>query len=162
MTKHIIRCLVCLTLLGCQPSRETAVSFPKLSSDDGILDLSQYTEEQQKTERAQAVKEMELARKSRIITIPLIEQSDNNESIEINVAVFARTFENTIGKRVFQRIANKKLLKNQCLRFKDKASAQRYFLFKGGPAKDNWNLDPDGDGFACDWDPTIYRDITVP
>ena len=35
--------------------------------------------------------------------------------------------------------------------------AQSAFLDSGGPEKDRKGLDPDGDGFACGWDPTPFR-----
>jgi hypothetical protein len=30
-------------------------------------------------------------------------------------------------------------------------------LSNGGPERDRLGLDPDGDGFACYWDPTPFR-----
>ena len=51
---------------------------------------------------------------------------------------------------------------NECSKFKTKDEAQRNFLKNGGPYKDRFNLDPDGDGFACDWDPDIYRELSIP
>ena len=35
--------------------------------------------------------------------------------------------------------------------------AQTEFLSSGGPQKDKLGLDPDGDGYACSWDPTPFR-----
>ncbi|CAN0586593.1 unnamed protein product, partial [Ectocarpus sp. 12 AP-2014] len=35
--------------------------------------------------------------------------------------------------------------------------AQIAFLEAGGPEKDRNGMDPDGDGFACNWDPTPFR-----
>ena len=37
------------------------------------------------------------------------------------------------------------------------AAAQEAFLKAGGPERDRYGLDPDGDGFACRWDPTPFR-----
>ena len=36
-----------------------------------------------------------------------------------------------------------------CGRFRDADAAQRAFLAGGGPARDRYGIDPDGDGFAC-------------
>jgi hypothetical protein len=36
-------------------------------------------------------------------------------------------------------------------------AAQEAFLAAGGPERDRNNLDPDGDGFACWWDPEPFR-----
>ena len=35
--------------------------------------------------------------------------------------------------------------------------AQQAFLEAGGPERDRKGLDPDGDGYACAWDPTPFR-----
>ena len=37
--------------------------------------------------------------------------------------------------------------------------SQIFFLTNGGPKNDYHNIDADGDGFACKWDPSIYRKI---
>ena len=44
-----------------------------------------------------------------------------------------------------------------CLKYTSPDFAQQAFLAKGGPLKDPKALDPDGDGFACAWDPTPFR-----
>jgi hypothetical protein len=44
-----------------------------------------------------------------------------------------------------------------CARYASPDLAQEAFLAKGGPAKDKLGLDPDGDGFACAWDPRPFR-----
>ena len=46
-----------------------------------------------------------------------------------------------------------------CKKFSTKNAAQIFFLENGGPKNDFYNIDPDGDGFACKWDPAIYRKI---
>jgi hypothetical protein len=35
--------------------------------------------------------------------------------------------------------------------------AQSDFILAGGPQKDRKGMDPDGDGYACGWDPAVYR-----
>jgi len=44
-----------------------------------------------------------------------------------------------------------------CAKFASPDLAQAEFLAKGGPEKDRGGLDPDGDGFACSWDPRPFR-----
>ena len=44
-----------------------------------------------------------------------------------------------------------------CGRFRDADAAQRAFLAGGGPERDRYGVDPDGDGFACSFDPSLYR-----
>jgi hypothetical protein len=44
-----------------------------------------------------------------------------------------------------------------CAKFASPDLAQSEFLAKGGPERDRGGLDPDGDGFACSWDPRPFR-----
>lgn len=44
-----------------------------------------------------------------------------------------------------------------CARYRTPEAAQLAFLDAGGPQRDGKNLDPDGDGFACAWDPTPFQ-----
>ncbi|MDQ2064867.1 hypothetical protein Q9295_00640 [Xinfangfangia sp. CPCC 101601] len=44
-----------------------------------------------------------------------------------------------------------------CSKYASPDLAQQAFLAKGGPDKDRMGLDPDGDGFACGWDPRPFR-----
>ena len=44
-----------------------------------------------------------------------------------------------------------------CAKFASSDFAQQEFLAKGGPEKDKLGLYPDGDGFACSWDPRPFR-----
>jgi hypothetical protein len=44
-----------------------------------------------------------------------------------------------------------------CQRFPTEEAAQEAFLKAGGPERDPKKLDPDGDGYACRFDPTPFR-----
>lgn len=46
-----------------------------------------------------------------------------------------------------------------CAQYVSSDQAQADFLAKGGPQKDRLGLDPDGDGYACAWDPTPFRKV---
>ncbi len=45
-----------------------------------------------------------------------------------------------------------------CAEFRTQDAAQEAFLAAGGPERDPNHLDPDGDGFACWWDPAPFRE----
>lgn len=47
-----------------------------------------------------------------------------------------------------------------CAQYDSVEKAQDQFLKNGGPEKDRLGLDPDGDGYACGWDPSVYRGLT--
>lgn len=44
-----------------------------------------------------------------------------------------------------------------CATYANPDAAQRDFLTRGGPERDPRGIDPDGDGFACGWDPAPFR-----
>ncbi len=44
-----------------------------------------------------------------------------------------------------------------CGRYASADLAQEDFLSNGGPERDRRGIDPDGDGFACGWDPRPFR-----
>lgn len=48
----------------------------------------------------------------------------------------------------------------KCGRYPSADLAQESFLKNGGPDRDREGLDPDGDGFACGWDPRPFRTAT--
>ena len=76
-----------------------------------------------------------------------------------NVVAFALQSDHPKGTQLFRRIgfnAAAKFQKN-CAVFNSADDAQLDFLTRGGPAKDRKGLDPDGDGYACNWDPAPYR-----
>ena len=131
-----------------------------LSQNHNQIDLSLSTLEQQIIDKEKAAKKLQKARDERIEIE--IKNTDNN-FIDVNVARFARETNNKIGENIFSRtgfsIYNHW---NECAKFKNKDDAQRKFLKAGGPYIDKFNLDPDGDGYACKWDPDAYRKLIVP
>lgn len=46
-----------------------------------------------------------------------------------------------------------------CARYGSSDRAQEAFLAGGGPERDRHGIDPDGDGYACDWDPRPFRAV---
>ena len=131
-----------------------------LSENHNHIDLSLSTLEQQNIDKEKAAKKLEDARKERI---EIEVDNSTNFSDYVNVAKFARDTKNKKGEKIFNRVSFSIYDNwNECSKFNTKDEAQRKFLKDGGPYKDRFNLDPDGDGFACDWDPEIYRKLSIP
>lgn len=77
-----------------------------------------------------------------------------------NLAAYALQAQNRLGQPVWPR--GVLALTNHdraCARFISSDQAQMDFLRRGGPERDPRNLDPDGDGFACAWDPTPFQSV---
>ncbi len=76
-----------------------------------------------------------------------------------SVVEFALSTRNRVGEQIYPRsriMAESRFNKN-CAKYTSADQAQLAFLKAGGPKRDSKGLDPDGDGFACYWDPTPFR-----
>lgn len=76
-----------------------------------------------------------------------------------NIVSYALQTSNPIGTRIYRRIAvnGQKRFQRNCAKFASPDLAQSEFLSKGGPKNDRLGIDPDGDGYACAWDPRSFR-----
>jgi len=130
-----------------------------IASDDGILNLSLQSQEEQRIARDADAAALQAAAAQRIVIAPgqLPEVIAN-----VNIVAYARNTSNAVGERVVQRPAIRRSnSRQQCARFDSPDNAQRNFLANGGPQEDPLNLDPDGDGFACSWSPDAYRALDL-
>lgn len=76
-----------------------------------------------------------------------------------NVVSYALGTSNPLGNRIYSRTGINLRAKSSrnCAGYRSPDLAQQAFLEAGGPKRDRLTLDPDGDGYACDWDPLIYQ-----
>ena len=79
-----------------------------------------------------------------------------------NIIEYALTTSNPLGNQVFRRSPfGQGRHDRNCLAYRSDDLAQEAFLTMGGPERDRQALDPDGDGYACGWDPTVYRNAAA-
>ncbi len=75
-----------------------------------------------------------------------------------NIVEFALATTHAPGVQLYQR---RSIVKRDpqaaCGKFTSPDIAQGEFLKAGGPERDRLGVDPDGDGFACTWDPRPFR-----
>jgi len=76
-----------------------------------------------------------------------------------NIVQYALESTHPIGTQVFRRPGLNKDTRYQraCAKYASPDQAQIAFLSKGGPQRDRLGVDPDGDGYACGWDPRPFR-----
>lgn len=75
-----------------------------------------------------------------------------------SVAGFALATSHPVGQPVYSRSsASTDRSARACARYASDDLAQAAFLQTGGPEADGQGLDPDGDGYACAWDPERFR-----
>jgi len=82
-----------------------------------------------------------------------------------NIVEYALSAPNRLGQEWYSRSllvidAQGKFQRN-CAEYRSPDEAQRDFLARGGPDRDPRGLDPDGDGFACGWDPAPFLAVTA-
>ena len=84
---------------------------------------------------------------------------DRPRSTGPNIVAYALSTNNRVGETVHRRSGrfNEDRYRRACAAYGSTDQAQAAFLEAGGPRNDRKGLDPDGDGFACRWDPTPFR-----
>ncbi|ATI43436.1 hypothetical protein CBW24_11775 [Pacificitalea manganoxidans] len=78
-----------------------------------------------------------------------------------NIVAYALSTTNAKGQPVYSRglfTSDSRAARN-CAQYPSPDLAQIAFLKAGGPQKDRMSLDPDGDGYACGWDPAPFRAV---
>lgn len=74
------------------------------------------------------------------------------------VVAYVLSAPNGLGETIYNRSPVKPdTYQKACQRYATAEAAQEAFLKAGGPKRNGKKLDPDGDGYACDFDPTPFR-----
>lgn len=75
-----------------------------------------------------------------------------------NIVEYALNAPNTKGQEWYSRsmLSGQNRFQRNCAAYSTPDEAQRDFLARGGPERDRLGIDPDGDGFACGWDPAPF------
>ncbi|TDE33821.1 hypothetical protein [Antarcticimicrobium sediminis] len=77
-----------------------------------------------------------------------------------NIVAYALQTKNPRGAQLYSRggLNLQGRHARNCAKYGSADLAQMAFLSKGGPKRDRMALDPDGDGYACAWDPAPFRE----
>ncbi|QFT64295.1 hypothetical protein SAMN05421853_102403 [Roseivivax halotolerans] len=78
-----------------------------------------------------------------------------------NIVAYALQTNNQVGQPLYRRgpFSSKEKEARNCRSYASSDLAQEAFLAAGGPERDREGLDADGDGFACSWDPSVFRSV---
>lgn len=76
-----------------------------------------------------------------------------------NIVEYALNAPNVKGQEWYSRslLSTQARFQRNCADYGSADEAQRDFLSRGGPERDRRGIDPDGDGFACGWDPAPFK-----
>lgn len=98
------------------------------------------------------------ANRAQYVVIQPQDIPDRPDNSGPDIVKYALATTNPVGATLYDRpsfyLVN---INTACLKYTSPDFAQQAFLAAGGPTRDRKGLDPDGDGFACDWDPTPFR-----
>ncbi|WP_341368744.1 hypothetical protein [Yoonia sp. BS5-3] len=75
-----------------------------------------------------------------------------------NIVEYALNAPNVKGQEWYSRsiLSGESRFQRNCAAYATPDDAQRDFMSRGGPERDRLGIDPDGDGFACGWDPAPF------
>ena len=80
-----------------------------------------------------------------------------------NIVAYAISTRHPVGTKVHRRppFTSQARFDRACARYASPDLAQEAFLEAGGPDRDRLRIDPDGDGYACAWDPAPFRQLAA-
>lgn len=77
-----------------------------------------------------------------------------------SIVAYALATQHPVGVKLFRRSPLRfKKIEVACAPYSNDDLAQEAFLASGGPDRDRLGVDPDGDGYACGWDPAPFRSV---
>ena len=83
-----------------------------------------------------------------------------DEDVGPNIVQYALSAPHRVGQEWYSRslltINAQGRFERNCADYRSPDEAQRDFLARGGPERDPRGIDPDGDGFACGWNPAPF------
>lgn len=145
------------TLPGAAPEGAAAVALP--GSHTGISDEQDFSAvaARETIESDKARMDQNKAQYQQIQPTELPERT-SAAGAAVDLVQYALNAPNRKGETIYprSRIAISSS-ERSCARYETPEAAQQAFLRSGGPQRDPKNLDPDGDGFACYWDPTPFQ-----
>ncbi len=133
------------------PAPELA-SNPAISDEQDFSAVSSRESIESDAERRAA----QAAARRQIEPTALPTRSDNTGP---NIVAYALNAPNRKGQEWYSRslLSGESRFQRNCASYNTPDDAQRDFLARGGPERDPRGIDPDGDGFACGWDPAPFR-----
>ncbi|MCB1397105.1 MAG: excalibur calcium-binding domain-containing protein [Rhodobacter sp.] len=98
------------------------------------------------------------AAEERAIAELLLMNADQLRCGQLDIGPPAVTRRRTFSRSLIRRVGLGESDWN-CSDFSSAAAAQSFFVSNGGPAIDRYDLDRDGDGYACEWGRTVQTHV---
>ncbi|MFO7919683.1 MAG: hypothetical protein R6U99_02530 [Nioella sp.] len=147
-----------------QPDDEdgAAAAPPRLGDNRGISDEQDFEAVAERETIESDAERLERMQSQRVEIEPTA-VPDRPGATGPNIIEYALATSHPVGEQRYRRlnIAAGARHERNCRAYRSDDLAQEAFLAAGGPERDRQALDPDGDGYACGWDPTPYRDAAA-
>ncbi len=131
---------------------------PQIVNNPGISDENDFQAVSQRETIQSDAQRIEQNRAQYQVVQPTVVPSRDGVS-QPNIVQYALETRHPKGVRVYTRAGLNLTARSRrnCAQFASADLAQIEFLANGGPRRDRRSLDPDGDGYACGWDPAPFR-----
>ncbi|WP_456387598.1 hypothetical protein [Profundibacter sp.] len=136
----------------------TATTTPVKTNNVGISDEQDFGAVSERESIASDKERLARQREQYVQIAPKAVPTGNGGGAA-RVVQFALSTTNAVGESIYRRsiVFAKSRFEKNCAKYPSPDMAQTAFLQSGGPQKDRNGLDPDGDGFACSWNPQPFR-----
>lgn len=149
--------------LGADPNRTQGLDAspsnpaPQLSNTTGLSDEQSF-EAVAGRETIESDADRRAAQAAIREQIAPTELPERPANVGPNIVEYALNAPNVKGQEWYSRslLSSQARFARNCAEYTTDDDAQRDFLARGGPERDRRGIDPDGDGFACGWDPAPF------
>lgn len=131
---------------------------PELANSDGSLSDEQNFDAVSGRETIESDAQRRAAQAAAREQIQPTAVPERPANIGPNIVQYALNAPNVKGQEWYSRslLSGEGRQQRNCAGYATADDAQRDFLSRGGPERDRRGIDPDGDGFACGWDPAPF------
>ena len=132
---------------------------PQLANTSSISDENNFSAVSNRYTIASDAERLAQNRAQFQVIAPTALPTRSSAGSQPNIVNYALQSNNPRGTKIYTRTGFNRDAKaaRNCAGFASPDQAQIAFLSQGGPQKDRKGLDPDGDGYACAWDPAPFR-----
>lgn len=144
-------------LSAINPAANTPTTVPANQNNPGISDENDFSAvASRETIQSDAARRQQQASVREVIEPTAIPARPT--ATGPNIVAYALGAPNRLGQEWYSRsiLSGQGRFQRNCAAYNNPDAAQRDFLARGGPDRDPRGIDPDGDGFACGWDPAPF------
>lgn len=146
-------------LMDSDPNRPRSAAIAGIQSTSSISDTQDFDAVKSRSTIESDAQRLANNRAQYVEVAPTALPTRSGSSGNTTIVAYALQTNNSLGQQIYSRSKNssESKFKKVCSKFGSSDQAQQAFLDAGGPQKDRKGMDPDGDGFACYWDPAPFR-----